>query len=78
MLTTDEKLKSNVGGSLICNETTVELFGVTVANKFSFEPHLNTVCKKVSYKLDALGRISNYISQQKLNQSFQNNQSFQS
>lgn len=58
MLTTGDKLKFNVGGSLTCDETTV-----TAENKLSFEPHLNTVCKKVSHKLHALPRISNYISQ---------------
>ena len=29
-------------------EKIVKLQGVTVANKLSFEPHLNLVCKKVS------------------------------
>ena len=59
----DDKLETNVGCSLIYNETTVKLLGVTVANKLSFEPHLNTVRKKVSHKLHALARVSNYISQ---------------
>ena len=66
MLTMDDKLETNVGGSFICNETTVKLLGVTVANKLSFKPHLNTVGKKVSHKLHALARVSNYISQRKL------------
>ena len=65
MLTTGNKLKFNVGGSLTCDETTVKLLGITVDNKLSFEPHLNTVCKKVNHKLHALPRISNYISQYK-------------
>ena len=48
MLTKDNKLKINVKGSLISNEKTVKLLGVTVANKLSFERHLNLVCKKVA------------------------------
>ena len=41
MLTTDNKLKINVKGSLISNEKVVKLLGVTVDSK----PHLNLVCK---------------------------------
>ena len=66
MLTTDKKLKINVKGSSISNEKTVNLLGVTVNNKFSFEPHLNLVCKKVSQKLHALARVSKFISKKKL------------
>ena len=66
MLTTDNKLKINVKGSPISNEKTVKLLGVTVDNKFSFEPHLNLVCKKVSQKLHALARVSKFISKKKL------------
>ena len=60
MLTADDKLKINVGDSLIGNETRAKLFGMSVDNKPSFGPHFNTVCKKVSPKLHALARISNY------------------
>ena len=56
MLTIDNKLKINVKGSLISNEKIVKLLGVTVDNKFFFEPHLNLVCKKVSQKFHALAR----------------------
>ena len=34
--------------------------------KLPFETHLKIVCKKVSHKLHALARVSNYISQRKL------------
>ena len=51
MLTTDYKLKNNVWASLICSETTIKLFGMTVDNKHSFDQHLNRVRKKVSHKL---------------------------
>ena len=36
MLTTDDKLKFNGRGSLICNETTVKLLGTTVDDALSF------------------------------------------
>ena len=66
MLKTDNKLKINVKGSPISNEKMVNLLGVTVQNKFSFEPHLNLVFKKVSQKLHALARVSKFISKKKL------------
>ena len=66
MLTTDKKLKINVKGSSISNEKTVNLLGVTVNNKFSFEPHLNLVCKKVSQKLHVLAIVSKFISKKKV------------
>ena len=66
MLTADNKLKINVRGNPISNEKIVQLLGVTVYNKLSFEPHLNKVCKKVSQKFHALGRVSKFISKKKL------------
>ena len=66
MLTTDNKLKINVKGSPTSNDKIVKLLGVTVDKKLSFEPHLNLVCKKVSQKLQALARVSMFISKKKL------------
>ena len=66
MLRIDNKLKINVKGSLTSNEKMVELLGVTVENKLSFEPHLNLVSKKVCEKLHALARVSKFISKKKL------------
>ena len=60
LLTMGDKIKYNVGRSLICEETTVKLLGITVENKISFEPYLNIVREKVSHKLHALLRISYY------------------
>ena len=62
MLTTDNKQKINIKGSPISNEKIVKLLGVKVDNKLSFEPHLILECKKVSQKLHALARVSNFIS----------------
>ena len=66
MLTTGNKLKINVKGSLISNEKIVKLLAVTVDNKLFCKPRLNLVCKKVSQKLDALARVSKFISKEKL------------
>ena len=66
MLTTDNKRKINIKDSLISNKKITKLLGVTVANKLSFELHLNLVCRKVSQKLHALSRVSKFISKKKL------------
>ena len=42
MLATGDKLKIYVESSLMCNETPMDL---------SFEPPMDTVCRKFSYKL---------------------------
>ena len=44
----------------------VKLLGVTIDNRLDFNEHVNKLCKKVSSKLHALARISNFISQEKL------------
>ena len=44
----------------------VKLLGVTIDNKLDFTEHISKLCKKVSSKLHALARISNYMSQNKL------------
>lgn len=54
MLATGDKLKIYVESSLMYNETSMEL---------SFEPPLDTVCRKLSYKLHAFAKVSNYTSQ---------------
>ena len=45
MSTTDGKSKFNVKGSMINNERTVKLLGVTLNNKLSFEPYPYLVLK---------------------------------
>ena len=38
-----------------------KLLGITIDNKLSFDAHVNNICNKVSQKVNALTRISNYI-----------------
>ena len=46
--------------------SSVKLLGVTIDNKLNFGQHVSKLCKKVSSKLHALARISNYMSKDKL------------
>ena len=44
----------------------VKLLGVTIDNNLSFDTHVSKLCNKVSLKLHALARISNFMDHDKL------------
>ena len=44
----------------------VKLLGITIDKKLDFNEHVSKLCKKVSSKLHALARISNFMSHDKL------------
>ena len=52
ILTTDNKLKVNVNGSLISNKKIVKLLGVTVDNRLSFEPPCQKLVKSSMHLLE--------------------------
>ena len=55
------KLKSN---SIVINESdTVELLGITIDNKLTFNEHINNLCRNPSYNLYALRRIRKDLTQ---------------
>ena len=56
----------NIVDEIIECSSTVKLLGITIDNKLNFGEHVTKICKKVSQKLHALARISNYMSQEKL------------
>ena len=56
----------HIDQDIIKCEDSVKLLGVTIDNKLTFKEHLSNLCKKVSLKLHALARISNFMSQDKL------------
>ena len=45
---------------------TVKLLGITIDKKLNFSEHISKLCKKVSSKLHALARISNFMYNDKL------------
>lgn len=49
----------------LSNEKTVILLGITVQDKFSFKPHLNDVCEKVSHENRAPTIVSKFIPQKR-------------
>ena len=42
-----------------------KLLGVKIACDLNFEDHINSICKKVSAKLNALAKISPYVDEEK-------------
>ena len=44
--------------------TTKKLFGITIDEHLSFDKHLTNVCKRASRELNALSRVSSFLSYQ--------------
>ena len=47
----------NIRGSIIENKNCEELLEIYIGNNFSFEHHINTICRKASQKLPALPNL---------------------
>ena len=45
----------------ITSSTAETLLGITIDSELNFENHLSAICNKVSRKINALGRIANYM-----------------
>ena len=66
VLLTDTKChKVKIGSALINTTNTERLLGVTIDSKLSFQGHIKGMCAKASQKLNALLRISSYMSLEK-------------
>jgi len=52
----------NVGSTEITSTTTIKLLGVIIDSDFSFDSHVSHLCKKAAKQVNALGRISSYLS----------------
>ena len=62
ILSTDDASKALVlNGTLIPNESKVELLGITFDNNLDFDLHVTRLCKQASRKLQALSGISIYM-----------------
>ena len=47
----------NIRGSIIENKNCKKLLEIYIANNFSFEHHVNTICRKASQKLHTLPNL---------------------
>ena len=50
-------IKNSIEGS-----SSEKFLGVTVDSNFTFETHINELCKKVNQELDALARCAKHMS----------------
>ena len=48
----------NINESATKSSNSEKLFGITIDSDFTFEEHINVLCRKASQKLHALSRIS--------------------
>ena len=62
LLSTSTSSTTSINGDIIKNSESGKLLGVTIDYKSNFEEHLSKVCDKASQKLNALARISSYMS----------------
>ena len=62
----DKDLSIFVDGHVIRPEKSLKLLGIQIDHKLNFEEHISNICKKVSLKIHALARISQYMSVDKL------------
>ena len=66
IITKENAPSVRIGNDIITCSNSVKLLGVTIDKKLNFKEHLTNICKKVSNKLHALARVSNYMSTHKL------------
>ena len=52
---------ASIDGIQITSSTAETLLGITTDLELNFENHLSAICNKVSRKINALGRIENYM-----------------
>ena len=61
ILSTDEPFSINIYNEVIKNSSNKKLLGINLNNKLGFDTHVANICNRVSKKLHALARISQYM-----------------
>ena len=52
-----QEIQINIGGTAISNSTCEKLLGIHIDKKLTYEPHVRSLCKKASQKLNAFAII---------------------
>ena len=60
-----EKVCTKIGSYNIESSEQQKLLGVLIDNKLTFDKHINNLCAKASQKLNALCRVSSFMSTNK-------------
>ena len=66
----------NIKGSINESSNCEKFLGIYIDINFSFEYHINRICRKVSQKLHVLSRTAKYISEDKKTYAIQNFHNF--
>ena len=53
-----QEIQINIGETAICNSKYKKLMGIHFDDKLTFEPHVRSLCKKASQKLNDFARIA--------------------
>ena len=61
LLSTKSPEVVSIDGIQITSSTAETLLGITIDSELNFENYLSAICNKVSRKINALGRIVNYM-----------------
>ena len=62
----NDNVSAKIGSEIITASESVKLLVIIIDNKLNFNEHISKLCKKVSQKIHALARISNFMSTEKL------------
>ena len=65
LITTNEEINISIGGEKVQNSKSEKLLGVTIDSKLSFAEHVHKIYDKASQKLNALARLSSFMSLEK-------------
>ena len=60
-INTDENVSLKIKNKTITNSSNEKLLGVLFNNKFDFDEHVTSLCRKASQKLHALARVAHYM-----------------
>ena len=60
-LNTDENFALKIKNETITSSSNEKLFGILFNNKFDFDEHFTSLCRKASQNLNALARIEQYM-----------------
>ena len=61
LINTDEIVALKIKNETITNSSNQELLGVVFNNKFDFDEHVLSLCRKASQKLNTLARVAHFM-----------------
>ena len=61
LINTDENVALQIKNETITNSSNQKLPGILFNNKFDFDKHVTSLCRKASRKLHALSRVAHYM-----------------